>query len=207
MRSCFFITMFSMCCTTIVSATEKDKFIHDRHSVQLSIGDPVMAFDNFNNGFNPSPNYQDWFSPDNELLYQTETATFIGSYAYALKPWLQLGATVLYAGAYDDVIYRPTGEKVAPARQHVFAVIPDVKFEYFRRKYCTLYSGASLGIAVAHASGYDLVASHETLKKWQSAVAYQLTFFGLRVGNRVFGTTDIGYGYKGYFNIGVGYRF
>ncbi len=199
--------MFSICCATMLSAKEKDKFVHERHSIQLGIGDHITVFNNFNRGFSSSLNNQDWFRPDNDIFYQTETAAFMASYAYALKPWMQLGATMLYAGAYDDVVYRPTGDKIAPARQHVFAVMPDVKFEYLRRKHITLYSGASLGIAAAHSSGYDLVPNNEILEKWQYAAAYQLTFFGLRVGNRVFGTTEVGYGYKGYINAGVGFRF
>ncbi len=141
------------------------------------------------------------------MYYGTESAAFTVSYAYAFKPWLHVGATAIYAGANDDVVYRPTGEKIAPARQHVFSVMPDVKFEYLRRKYVTLYSGLSLGIALAHSSGYDLAPYNAILDKWQTAVAYQITYFGLRVGNRVFGSAELGYGYKGYINLGVGLRF
>ena len=83
------------------------------------------------------------------------------------------------------------------------SILPSIRFQYLDRPVVGLYSGVSVGVLFAIESDYL-----DPKPRFDAVLpAFQLTALGVRVGNRVYGTAEIGVGHKGFVNIGVGARF
>ncbi len=65
-------------------------------------------------------------------------------------------------------------------------------YTYFRREWVQLYSGAGLGMAVVMEEDVD-----EKEAETEYWFAFQLNALGVRVGKRVAGFAELGFGYDG----------
>ena len=183
----------------------------EKHIVQIDLGHPEWALMKMDYGNSSNHNVTtDWFLPDvcvaNE--YGRTLPSISGSYYYVVKSWLHVGGVFSYGGRYHDIISRPTSEKIATARMSVFTLMPSINFEYFRRKYVSLYSGLSLGLSLGHTKNYEMLPEISEDDTWQLMNASQITLLGARFGAKVYGVIEYGYGNKGLITMaGVGYRF
>lgn len=123
-------------------------------------------------------------------------------YYYQVLDWLQVGGDVGATVSGETRIYMPTGETVARYVDTYLFIAPGVRFNYYHKKIVDLYSGCNLGtmVVMANTESDPLVYSN-------ASFAWQVTALGLCVGKHVYGKIEIGYGYKGMFNIGIGGRF
>ena len=94
-------------------------------------------------------------------------------------------------------------EKLGNKSTHLVVLSPYIRFSYFNREKINLYSGIGLGIQAAFQTN---IPPNPSLR-FSTNVACQLTFFGVSFGKKWVGSAELGLGYKGVFNMGIGYRF
>ena len=130
-------------------------------------------------------------------------------YYYQVLPWLQVGGefsvfTPYIMNLYDIV----SNEKVTNYTNVAMHFTVGARFTYFQTDFVQLYSGLTLGLRMS-------VESRESTIPYTSfapaidnyGVAFQATAFGVRFGKQVYGFAELGCGYKGIFNLGIGTRF
>ena len=81
-------------------------------------------------------------------------------------------------------------------------LVAGVRFNYFHKGITDLYSGLSFGAKLMMET-----TKHDGTIAVTAGPAFQLTALGVRFGKRVYGTVELGYGYKGLLNVGIGTRF
>ena len=127
---------------------------------------------------------------------------FSFSYYRALRHWLHLGFSMSYYARTLQVSSVDTKEPVGNQFCHLISPMAAIRFQYLDRPIVGLYSGLALGVTI---SPCFTVAQPKT--QCFVAPAFQLTALGLRVGNRVYWTTELGFGDKGFVCTGIGARF
>lgn len=128
-------------------------------------------------------------------IYRTTsyfTGTYSLSYAYHLRRWFQVGGTVSYAGVICSRRDCVTKEVVVNENEHMFSVMPTLRFIYLYRDNFQLYSSLSLGMVF---SDYETIPFGD------------VTILGCTFGRKIFGFAEFGAGLGGWGRVGIGYRF
>ena len=202
-------------CVAVAQEDGQDwRQVFPRHELSLSVGDPAFAscqrgflferliFDRSNrylwsfheedagSWFEPLPYYSDYIA----------TCPISVGYMFRLRKFLWLGGSVSYMGIFSKAYDARDNSFLYNHRETQIAFLPAVRFSYLNKKYVTLYSGVSTGFLLnfERENGCTDVYFHPT---------FQLTAFGVSVGRKFFGFTELGLGYKGFIQGGIGYRF
>ena len=184
--------------------------VFPRHELSIGIGDPFFA--NIQRGSIWSKllwchmdryqdnNLGDWFDPGTYHSNYIATCPISVGYMYRLRKFLWLGGSVSYMGVFGKVFDARDDSFLYNHTETQIAFLPAVRFSYLNKKYVTLYSGLSTGFLLnfEKENGSTDVYFHPT---------FQLTAFGVSVGRKFFGYTEVGVGYKGFITAGIGYRF
>ncbi len=196
-----------------------------RHSLELTVGDPFaisISQSFYTCGCGPEPvvtEYPDgshtMVTPD--YLGNIALPTFNFAYHYAAIPWLEVGVKLGYN--YNGWGFRLQKITDMPGEERTIDDVPNsegrmfhhngyamvsARFPYFRRPLVQLYSGIAAGVSVDYHS-----KDHAPIGTTITTVfpSYQLTALGARLGNdRVYGLLELGYGYQGFVNAGLGIR-
>lgn len=200
------------CAFTSIQAYPQDDVANrfQRHYLSISVGDNLfnaMMGGYINAEYSSGTIDNNWFEPDVYNHSYTTLPTFSLTYYCAFKPWLLVGAEAYYSGIYTQVYQRPQMERVGMSGTTVVSVLPSIRFQYFNRRYCGLYSGISLGLFMAFEHGNQLYTSRTEPVQVNLMPSFQLTAFGVRFGDKIYGTAEIGCGVKGIATIGIGTRF
>ncbi len=118
---------------------------------------------------------------------------FALGYNYRFKKWFELGGTVSYNLITQNTYQNLSGEKIGRNLYHSINVMPKVKFNYFNNGLVALYGSLSVGLRIA---------LDETLL----IPTFNLNYFGLSVGRKVYWHLDLNIGNQGIFSTGVGVR-
>lgn len=190
-------------------AQDADDF--PRHYLEVRFGDPVVA--NLASGmfgircvddFDPytlekgdiwTGNYTQSYCKSSFML-----PTFTVAYHYAIRHWLHIGPVVSYHTFADRHYDMRTDAHLYNNGRHFFSMMADVRFQYLDRRIVGLYSGAALGVGLG-TEFYD--KDNDVI----GAPVWQITALGLRVGNRVYWNTELGFGVEGFLQTGIGCRF
>ena len=130
-------------------------------------------------------------------------------YYYQVLPWLQVGGEFSVSTPYIMNLYDiVSNEKVTNYTNVAMHFTAGARFTYFQTDFVQLYSGLTIGFRMS-------VESRESTIPYTSfapaidnyGVAFQATAFGVRFGKQVYGFAELGCGYKGIFNLGIGTRF
>ena len=192
-----------------------------RHEFKFDVCDPtgLMLFDRYfvfvyPNGMEPDRNWR------NEDFFSTPVFSLSSHYRVAKWFWLGLSLSVAY---YRDPEKIQNGSQfIASCNREYYSVafMPEVRFSYLNRPHVTLYSALSVGFA--HFFGTEEcynVTYPENRRPWFSDgingdyaptnfSTLHVTLFGVKAGWRhVFGSLELGAGYKGFGSVGVGYEF
>ena len=192
-----------------------------RHEFKFDVCDPtgLMLFDRYfvfvyPNGMEPDRNWR------NEDFFSTPVFSLSSHYRVAKWFWLGLSLSVAY---YRDPEKIQNGSQfIASCNREYYSVafMPEVRFSYLNRPHVTLYSALSVGFA--HFFGTEEcynVTYPENRRPWFSDgingdyaptdfSTFHVTLFGVKAGWRhVFGSLELGAGYKGFGSVGVGYEF
>ena len=121
-------------------------------------------------------------------------------YGHKVKDWLSLGAKG-YIGFQTQAGRHVGTNEVVYRQNHILtALFFNVRFDWLRREYLTLYSSIGVGAAV-----YIYDGRYST---WAEGMPMlDLTYIGLNVGRRFYGFAEIGGGLSGWARAGLGVRF
>lgn len=205
------VLLFSMFAVAFAQEEEQDwRQVFPRHELSIGIGDPAFAnlqrgsiwekllwchWDRYQDG-----NLGDWFDPGIYHSNYIATCPISLGYMYRLRKFLWIGGSVSYMGVFGKVFDARDDSFLYNHIETQIAFLPAVRFSYLNKKYVTLYSGLSTGFMLnfERENGNTDVYFHPT---------FQLTAFGVSVGRKFFGYTEVGLGYKGFITAGIGYRF
>ena len=192
-----------------------------RHEFKFDVCDPtgVMLFDRYfvfvyPNGMEPNRSWrnEDFFS----------TPVFSIGYHYRVAKWFWLGLSLSTAYYRDPEKIQNGSDFIASCNREFYSVafMPEVRFSYLNRPHVTLYSALSVGFAQFFGTEdcYN-VTYPEHRHPWLSGEingdytptqfsTLHVTLFGVKVSWRhLFGSIELGAGYKGLGSIGIGYEF
>jgi hypothetical protein len=123
------------------------------------------------------------------------------SYYYRVKPKIAVGMGI----GYNSAEYRGMHEKAnKPGYRTKTAVMAfEMKLYYKEKDNVSLYGGAGFGNFYRQ----DQLISYPDQTYSDTAITFQITPLGIRLGKRVGAFVELGYGYKGIANVGVSGRF
>lgn len=202
MKKQIFLSIIAILTAMSASAVEMPE---KRHSLELTFGDPMavtMSQMFYLCGCGPEEYFN---APEPSERHGFALPTFNLSYHYAALPWLEVGASAGATGTFTRYYRRApmnTVEEVLFGSRYAY-LMGDLRFTYWRNDIATLYSSLGLGICFDY---HDV--DHEPLGTRKLAVlpGVQLAALGWQVGRRVYWTGEIGFGQKGFINMGVGVR-
>lgn len=177
---------------------------NNRHEIRLGVGIVPMT-SSYSFGYKdylPAQNYSaDFYKGD-----KTFTPAINLTYSYQFRKWLSLGATLTYAGVYQNSYDLLSDKLRGKYRDHYIGLTPTVRFDYLNREFIRLYSAFGFGI------GMDMERDGLT-KDYYSGYSNRLiptidmTWFGVAVGRKIYGFCELGIGFNGFLKAGIGYRF
>ena len=192
-----------------------------RHEFKFDFCDPtgVMLFDRYfvfvyPNGMEPNRSWrnEDFFS----------TPVFSLSSHYRVTKWFWLGLSFSFAYYRDPETIQNGSEFMAACNREYYTIafMPDVRFSYLNRPHVTLYSALSVGIAQFFGTEECIDVTYpENRHPWFSDginrnyaptlfSTLHVTLFGVKAGwKQLFGSLELGAGYKGFGSVGIGYEF
>jgi hypothetical protein len=195
---------------TCVRAQETEKrqnFELPKNEVQFNQGDPGMMIllTDFGLYYDEVPysGNSDWFSHDYREKSTYYLGTFSLSYHHRFAKWFWFGGIASYyttvGGKKNDL---QTGETFSYSNDGYFGIAPSVRFSYLNLPSVTLYSGLALGF------GCTFEHQHSPNEfSYEPLPYFQITYFGVNFGKKIFGNAELGIGIKGFFSAGIGYKF
>ncbi len=192
-----------------------------RHEFKFDVCDPtgVMLFDRYfvfvyPEGMEPN---RSWRSKG-----FAATPVFSVGYHYRVAKWFWLGLSASYAHYTDSQTHLYESGVTGRCQRyfHTMAIMPEVRFSYLNRPHVTLYSALSVGFAQFFGEEECSDVSYpENRHPWFSDgingdytptqfSTFHVTLLGVKAGWRhVFGSLELGAGYKGLGSVGIGYEF
>ena len=128
----------------------------------------------------------------NTLIDFRYTQHWFVEYLYRLNYRYSFGLLMDYSGViWDSVLRNGKGKELEREVNHSFhniAIVPTVRFSYYRHEYVSLYSAIGAGLNIN--TGSELDYHH---RKTALAPALNLTVLGMSVGNeKWFGAVEFG---------------
>ncbi|MBS1688232.1 MAG: hypothetical protein JSS96_05875 [Bacteroidetes bacterium] len=122
---------------------------------------------------------------------------------------MALSLTAGFFSDKGDFSFRDRSEsyEVGPYTRQSYIISPEFEVPYYTARNVSLYSIVGLGIRSSYADIQDL--SHHSFSGGVHPVphtitpAFQYTPIAVRVGNRIGGLAELGWGYKGIINLGL----
>lgn len=151
--------------------------------------------------------YGSWFNDEYVNTRRFCSGSYTVNYQRFLIWWLQAGVGVTFANYLEEYVDSQTGAKAFTAKSSSVSVLPNVRFNYFNRRFFGLYSAVGAGFNIKSDHNYHLVRNKGKVLERRTAFMAQATFIGIRFGAKVYGNAEFGLGPKGIVNIGIGYRF
>lgn len=185
-------------------------FSQKRHFVEVSVGEPFSSLWCFNLQFMNNRAEDAIF---HEWDYSNRPAMNVGygdeyfvlpitvGYFYQLLDWLQIGGEI---STMSDADVRKTwaGDRLAQFLQTNLYIAAGARFNYYHKNITDLYSGLLLGTNIRFLS-----SDADHLLHARGKFTWQVTALGVRFGKQIYGTVELGYGYKGIVSAGIGARF
>ena len=191
-----------------------------RHEFKFDVCDPtgVMLFDRYfvfvyPEGFEPN---KAWRSKG---FAATPVFSMSGHCRVAKWFWLGFGVSIAQYEDSQSHLYESGKTGLCQRNFLTVAFMPEVRFSYLNRPHVTLYSALSVGMAQFFGEEYNYdVVYPEHRHPWLSDVnrdymptqfsTFHVTLLGVKAGwKHVFGSIELGAGYKGLGSIGIGYEF
>jgi hypothetical protein len=147
--------------------------------------------------------------------YETNKSTYgplslMGSYAVTNK--FKLGLTFTLerdkSELWEKSLNDDNQKKQGDINVDSYGLMASGTFSYLNREYIQLYSGLSMGVGLRRES-FDKESTSSMMFESNSSTrfAYQITGIGVRLGGKLAGFAEVGYGYKGIVSTGIAYRF
>jgi len=180
-----------------------------RHYLDLQIGDPyaVNTAINYYTGYSiPSGTRPDnadiWTNRYTKPAYSRTYGLPVFSLAYhnAVFSWMEVGVSTYFSGWGSDIVNQRNNEFLYSVFNWSLYAGADIRFVYVNRPLLQCYSGMGLGVS--------LFSTRQASNRYtRAAFGGQTTLFGLRVGRQVYWSMELGIGYEGFLQTGIGCRF
>jgi len=131
------------------------------------------------------------------------------NYRYGFAKWFSLGASfgfdtnnVFIARDLngDGTMQSEEWENKVEHNRYYYTAALEAVFNYMNKPVCRLYGFVGFGGTITSVPSFEVF-------KTTVFPNFQVTPFGVSVGKSVAGFAEIGYGYKGFLNLGIAYRF
>lgn len=177
-----------------------------RHEIKFTTGimpigffDPRSEF--FGCCFSDSPNnrYNEYYSK--EIVY---TPAFTVSYSHRMRRWFSWEINFTYISSYEKYYDIYTDKIIFTDVVNSYLFTPQAKFRWVTTKYVQCYSAIGLGV------GFYTWKNKEGRNGYNESdarISLDLNYFGISVGRKLFGFTELGIGTNGILRAGIGYRF
>ncbi len=170
---------------------------YDHHDIQISYG--MFTPDQF---MNVSSAMLDEQYPEKRYVrdnYSGTGALFL-TYRHIGKNENWLWGVTAGASATTSEIYN-VGQLAGELKRNFITLAFEGEYRYRNQGIVQLYSGIGLG----YTYGTETLTTPEQLKYTGnvSGVAYQVNIVGIRLGTKVAGFAEFGFGYKGIVNFGL----
>jgi hypothetical protein len=165
---------------------------HRIHEFRLSIGDPVFHLHQVKDAYINELSLHNIFQKPDGIEDVVTTSPITFGYRYRALKWLWIGGDLsffYFGGNATDL----NGNK-HHTNAFSISLFFTTRLSYYNRDAVTLYSELSCPL-ISVSPGMKAILTHVTL-------------FGFNAGSEHwFGSAEVGFGYKGIINLGVGYRF
>lgn len=127
------------------------------------------------------------------------------NYSYAIKDNFSVGGEFAYERITKDITLSNALEGRQTDNSLTLAAIG--KYSYISNPKFRLYSGIGLGYTLVQGKyNPEKGSSSKVSKDSDGHFGFQITGLGFRFGNTIALNAELGFGYKGVFNIGINYR-
>lgn len=134
---------------------------------------------------------------------------FSAQYHYQLESWLRVGGKFIWERNRHDIFTDSKKDVKCGYGDHNWtSLLASAQFTYLNKKYVKLYSGIDLGVSALILGDYfDDQNYHKDDTDYSFLPGFNITPFGLTVGNSLYGTFETNIGFDAFFKVGLGYRF
>jgi len=139
-----------------------------------------------------------------ETRNNISTGAFSFEYQYRPKKWVSVGGSVSYERTACDLFSQTQDIDVGDIINNYYTVMATARFNYLSKKIITLYSRVGIGYTLwlEYING-----DNQYQDQSNGFVAFQLTPIGIRIGTKVGGFFEAGFGSEGIVAAGVSFRF
>jgi hypothetical protein len=139
-----------------------------------------------------------------ETRNNISTGAFSFEYQYRPKKWVSVGGSVSYERTTCDLFSKNLDIDAGNIINNYYTVMATARFNYLSKKIITLYSRVGIGYTLwlEYING-----DNQYQDQSDGFVAFQLTPIGIRIGTKVGGFFEAGFGSEGMVAAGVSFRF
>lgn len=133
------------------------------------------------------------------------SALNFGYKRYVFKNKLCVTSNFIYSQINQNNISNINDTLSFKTKDKVFCIMPGIEYHYFYRKIVQMYVGAQVGLFIYNQKYIGF--NNEIKKHNELFIAFQLDAFGIRVGKKIAGFMEIGFGNAGIVKLGISGRF
>ncbi|TWF42951.1 hypothetical protein FHW36_102713 [Chitinophaga polysaccharea] len=124
-------------------------------------------------------------------------------YRFQLTKHIKLGADVAYQLARTEIKTQESAD-IEKYKTNYFIILPTIQFSYIKTNLLDFYGSAATG---AYMSSSQRISAEKSAQRSKFDFAYQVNPVGLRVGRKLGGFVELGFGTKGFATAGISYKF
>lgn len=128
--------------------------------------------------------------------------TFTLDYGYWATEWCSIGASATWIIGHRNIFDSYTHKRLLALREDHIAIMPIVRFAWYRQGIVQMYSSFGLGLGIERYVRY-WDGKENIIEPY---CAFDFKFLGFVVGRKWFGFAEVGYGSRGVINVGFGCR-
>jgi hypothetical protein len=133
------------------------------------------------------------------------TGGFYGTYRYFFVDIQSIDFVFGYSRTNGDLMLG--GEKQGESLRDFYTLGIEWSIHYLRKEFFQMYSGGGLGVTFVFEDNSFYNTSMRTYSDSRVYPNFDFTFVGFRVGRRIAGFAEVGFGYKGFMSFGCSAQF
>ncbi|MDX6191593.1 hypothetical protein SGQ83_19720 [Flavobacterium sp. Fl-318] len=200
MKTSIVITMLFCIITGSIKAQDFD---NNEVHVAYSDGFTLGAIDSFSNIL-PTAIIDGFTGEKTKIESESSFGMIEAGYRYQITDRSRVGLDLGYQNYSSKMITEKTSKTVKRAVDYIL-ILPTANYTYLRIPLVDLYGSASIG---AYLTNEKITETNQNVIKNNSIdLGWQVNPIGLRVGEKLSGFAELGFGIKGFVTAGVNYKF
>ncbi len=159
-----------------------------------------------NRGYGSLPTFTQYFNTMTHYSGPTYISGAISAgYTYRLGRKFEVSALLTYSGLYKNVFEKATQTLSYHQGYHQVTLMPIVRWVWLNQKNVRLYSSFGLGIGLS----FNVINMNEGASVITTNVvpAVQWNYFGITIGDKIYGLFELSAATTGLITAGLGYKF